>query len=113
MRLKLKTASPAFRLLGGFVLWSVAFLTIYMTQATGCRLGWDGIAILGTATLQRAVLVMLFVIACALHLVLLRAVGSAVENENPFILQVGQTLALSALAASIFCFAGVIWLTPC
>lgn len=113
MMLRLSTARPAILLLGGFLLWAVAFLAIYMTQAAGCGLGWDAVAILGTASLQRAVLVMLFVMACALHLILLRAFRAAVESESRFTLQVGRTLALSALAASVFCFAGVVWLTPC
>lgn len=53
-------AQPFAMLLAGFVLWSVVFVALYGVQATGCRLGWHGIEIAGPVTLQRAVLVLMF-----------------------------------------------------
>lgn len=36
---------PFIAMLSGFVGWSVAFLMIYAAQVTGCRLGWQEMAL--------------------------------------------------------------------
>lgn len=105
---------PFILLLSGFVLWAAAFALIYMVQATGCRLGWDGIDLFGFITLHRTVLVAVYFAACGLHLVLVLAFErSFVGAYGSFAHQAGRILALAALAASLFCFAGVFWLTTC
>lgn len=113
MRPRLRAATPFAFLLGGFLLWAAAFLAIYMVQATGCRLGWDEVDFFGIASAQRAVLVTLFLVACGMHIGLLGVFKAAAGARSPFALEVGRILAAAALAASVFCFAGVFWLTAC
>lgn len=105
---------PFALLLAGFVLWTAAFALIYLTQATGCRLDWDGIDLFGIVSLHRTVLVAVFVGACGLHFGLVFAFErSFAAARGCFAHQAGRILALAALAASLFCFSGVFWLTTC
>lgn len=109
---------PFTLLLAGFVLWSIAFIVLYGMQATGCSLGWQAVEIAGSLTLQRLVLVVLFVAFLAAHLVLYRMLRTprrrkADGNASGFAGDAGQTLALAAFGASVFCFSGVLWLTAC
>ncbi len=101
-------------LLSGFLLWAGAFLLIYFTQATGCSLGWQEIEVFGALSLQRGSLVALYLLACGMHLGLIYAFGRGeARAESAFAHQTGRTLSFAALAASLFCFAGVFWLTTC
>lgn len=104
--------APAFMLLSGFTLWSAAFLIIYMAQATGCHLGWHQSMVLGPLTLQRAMLIALFLLACGLHVVLMRGFERR-DGGDTFAYRAGRTLALSALVTSVMCFSVVFWLTAC
>ena len=109
-----KEAKSVAVLLAGFLIWAGAFLLIYFTQATGCRLGWQEIAIFGELSLQRGFLVMLYLMAFGLHLGLILALGRGeAPAHGTFVHQAGRTLSIAALAASLFCFAGVFWLTAC
>ncbi|WEX10903.1 hypothetical protein [Chelativorans sp. AA-79] len=110
---------PFAMLLAGFVLWSFAFVVLYGIQATGCRLGWQSIEVMGPVTLQRTVLVILFLGFLTAHFVLFRGLQSSrreapEEVDSPaFTRQAGAQLALAALGAAAFCFAGVFWLSAC
>lgn len=109
-----KEIRPLAMLLVGFVLWAGAFILIYAAQATGCRLGWNQVDVFGMLSLQRGVLMVLFLLACGLHLYLIGAFGcSDARAQSAFTHQAGRLLAFAALAASLFCFAGVFWLTAC
>ena len=110
--------APLAVLLAGFVLWSFAFIVLYGVQATGCSLGWQVVEITGPLTLQRAILVGLFLAFLAAHLVLYRMLRTprrrkADQNASGFASDAGEKLALAALGASVFCFSGVLWLTAC
>ncbi|MBC7282227.1 hypothetical protein [Hoeflea sp.] len=109
-----RQTKPLAMLLAGFLLWAGAFLLIYFTQATGCRLGWQEKEMFGVLSLQRGSLVAVYLLACALHLGLIYAFGqSEAQAERAFTHQTGRALAFAALAASLFCFAGIFWLTAC
>lgn len=113
-----REGAPLAALLAGFVLWSLAFLVLYFVQATGCSLGWQEMEVAGPLTLQRAVLVALFLAFLAAHLVLYRKLRAPVtpleeEGVHGFSISAGRTLALAAFGASVFCFSGVLWLTAC
>ena len=111
-----RNGAPFAMLLAGFVLWSLAFVVLYGTQATGCRLGWHTYAIFGGMTLQRLVLILLFLGLLVLHLMLYRLVrrsGNGKDRPRNFTRQASLLLAAAALGASVFCFAGVFWLSPC
>jgi len=99
-------------LLAGFGLWVLAFLYLYGTQALGCRLGWNDVGVAGVFTLQRLLLVVHFA-AClaaqlALYFVMRRRTAAA-----GFSYRLSTDLAFVAFGASIFCFSGVLWLSPC
>lgn len=113
-----RQGGPFAILLAGFVLWSVAFIVLYGMQGTGCSLGWQAVEVAGPVTLQRAVLVGLFLAFLAAHTVLYLKLrtprrSQAEEDISGFARDAGETLALAALGASVFCFSGVLWLTAC
>ena len=104
----------------GFVAWSVLFLLLYGVQATGCRLGWQSIEVIAGLTLQRVVLIALFLMGLAGTAVLWRALRQAAAQEaqahdgdSPFVRRVASDSGAAALAAVVFCIAGVFWLTAC
>ncbi len=104
----------------GFMAWSVLFLLLYGVQATGCRLGWQSTNVIAGLTLQRIVLVALFLIGLAATAVLWRALRRAAAAQNaqgaddsPFVRRIASDSGAAALAAVVFCFAGVFWLTAC
>ncbi len=108
--------APLVLLLAGFVLWSIAFLALYFVQATGCSLGWQALEVAGPVTLQRLVLVAMFLGFLVAHLVLYRlllARPAESGGTSAFSRDAGRTLALAAFGASVFCFSGVLWLTAC
>jgi hypothetical protein len=107
-------------LTGGFVVWAAAFALLYAVQATGCRLGWHDVAFVGAVSVQRAVLVALFLAFVAAQVGVLLAISAwrdqrdrAAEGLNGFLRSVALGLALAALAATPFTFAGVAFLTAC
>jgi hypothetical protein len=117
MNLFRREGAPVAVLLAGFVLWSAVFVLLYAVQATGCRLGWHTVEVLGSVTVQRAVLVLLFLAAIAVHvalyLILRERAAPDGRRWSIFAGEAGELLALAALGASLFCFAGVFWLSAC
>lgn len=120
MRRQMREIAPLAAVVSGFVLWSVAFLAVYGAQATGCGLGWDETALVGPLTLQRAVLLALFAIVMGGHAVLVRQLKAAAPGGDgedagtvDFMHTAARRLALLSAAASIVCFGGVVWLSPC
>jgi hypothetical protein len=115
---------PAWRVLlpfVGFIGWSIVFVVLYGLQATGCRLGWQDMALFAGVTLQRAALVVLFLVSLgamgALTWWIFTRWREARSTEAPrpaaFLEHTGFWAGLGALGATAFCFAGVFWLTAC
>ena len=100
-------------LLAGFGLWALAFVHLYGTQALGCKIGWNEIALLGVLTLHRALLVALFAAYLAGQIALYLAMRRRITAATGFSYCVATDLAFAAFGASIFCFWGVLWLSPC
>jgi len=95
--------------IAGFVIWSVAFVTIYGLHGIGCAYGWDAVTV-GPTNLQRLVQVFLWLaflpplLALALWLRRLRE-QFAGDASRRWLTLVGETLAWSGLAATIITFA--------
>ncbi len=107
-------------LTGGFLVWSAAFALLYAVQATGCSLGWHEVGLAGPVTVQRAVLVALFVAFVAGQVAVFLAIRAwqargdrGNEGLDGFLRTVALGLAVAALAATPFTYAGVVFLTPC
>lgn len=120
MRWPSRETGPLAVLLFGFLLWGAAFLAIYGAQAIGCGLGWDTTILLAPLTVQRAVLLGLFVLVLAGHAALVIRLGSGRPAGDPpdaetadFLRTAARRLALLSAAASALCFGGVVWLTAC
>ncbi|WP_290685478.1 MULTISPECIES: hypothetical protein [unclassified Haematobacter] len=93
-------------LVGPFVIWSIAFVLLYGTHATGCALGWEGRVFL-TTSLLRAVLAGILALTFA-ALFLLRPAG----GEEP-LARVARLMFIAALVATVFCFWAVFVLPLC
>jgi hypothetical protein len=107
--------SPFVLILAGFVVWSIAFLALYATQATGCRLGWDGIAI-GPLSLLRLSLTGLFILAVALLAGLYRygsIHGHGATGQAQILVKIAYMVHLAALISTVITFSGVFWLSLC
>jgi hypothetical protein len=111
---------PLVMMTATFAIWSAAFLVLYGAQATGCSLDLQHAAspTLGSGSVLRIILAGLAVISLAtvvvtaLTLRRARLTHIAPETEN-FIRAVCSHVCLASLCATVFCFAGVVWLTPC
>ena len=107
---------PFTGLLAGFVLWSGAFLLLYAVQATGCKLGWDQIAV-GPVSLLRMLLAGLLlstlVLLYLLGTRLLRAAIDAAEGDRHRLVRIATLVHLAAAAATLVTFAGIFWLSLC
>ena len=101
---------PLIPLIAGFCVWAGAFLLLYAQQATGCRLGWDGVMI-GPLSLLRVLLIIELGLAIVLGVVVLRWFRPSPENSTA--LERIVWLANGAAIAAAFCFVGVFWLTLC
>lgn len=99
----------------GYVLWSVAFVVLYSALSVGCEFGWQARDLVAGITLQRAQLVVLFLVHLAAGLALVLALRR-VEPEGEtreFLLTASRWLSIAALGSTIFTFAGVFALSPC
>jgi len=98
-------------LAAGFTLWAVAFVVLYAMLSVGCRFGWDGIALAGGVTLQRAQLVVLFLAFLAAGIWLAGALRAGAGAS--FLARAAYLAALAGLGAIAFSFAAVFALSPC
>ncbi|PYB70435.1 hypothetical protein [Rhizobium wuzhouense] len=107
---------PFVGLLSGFILWSVAFLSLYAVQATGCKLGWHQIPV-GPISLLRLVLSGVLLLTLALLYVIdirwLRPPVNAGKDERQMIMRISKVVHIAAAAATFVTFAGIFWLTLC
>lgn len=104
----------------GFMLWSAAFLALYMTLTVGCAFGWHEHTIIAGLTLQRVVLVALFLVALVAAAALLRLAREhargALEDSRPpagFLALAGFWSTAAAFAATFATFAPVTVLSSC
>jgi hypothetical protein len=116
-------AIPASRLLllaAGFVVWSSAFVALYAMLSVGCRLGWQDIDLTGGLTLQRAQLLAILVLhlGAGLWLALWLRGRTTIakpsgEPADRFVRRAAYAAAVAAVAATLFSFAGVMFLSAC
>lgn len=102
----------------GFTVWALAFVLIYASLSFGCAFGWDEVRLGGLVSLQRAQLVLLFLVATAASAVAawaLRPATFADGGDPPgrFLGTVGFGAALAALASTLATFAPVLALSTC
>lgn len=93
-------------LIGGFVIWSIAFVALYATHATGCALGWEGRAFL-TTSLLRGVLAGIVALTFAALFLVRPAPGDAPLSR------VARLVFIAALVSTAFCFWAVFVLPLC
>lgn len=101
---------------GGFVIWSGAFVVLYGALSVGCELGWHETFLAGPLTLQRAMLVILFVLsvaAGAAWIVLLARSARESEGTARFIDRVSLLVAWAGLGSIVFSFFAVFGLSSC
>jgi hypothetical protein len=107
---------PLFLMAAGFGLWSVAFATLYSMLSVGCALGWHEIEPFSGMSLQRlqvVVLAIAFTLAQGAMTWRLSPARRSAGSPVRFVRLVAFITALAALAASVFTFAAVLWLSPC
>lgn len=103
--------------IAGFVIWSVAFVTIYSLHGIGCASGWDAIMV-GPTSLQRLVQVLLWLaflpplLVLALWLRRFRQ-KSARDASRRWLALVGEATAWAGLAATLITFAPTITASVC
>lgn len=98
-------------LAAGFALWAAAFVVLYAMLSVGCRFGWDGIELATGVTVQRALIVALYLAFLAAGAWLARALRAGAGA--PFLARAASCAALAGLAAIAFSFAGVFGLSQC
>ena len=109
-------AFPFVGLLAGFTVWSGAFLLLYALQATGCKLGWQDVAI-GPISLLRIILVCVLLSVLALFYLIakqwLQPVKGKTDDTRQFLLRIAGLVHLAAAASTLVTFAGIFWLSLC
>jgi hypothetical protein len=104
-------AGIAFRLVAGFGLWALAFVTLYGALSVGCAFGWDAVDALFGLSPLRLLLVGLTVVFLVAHAVLLRRMRAA--DGRGFVADVGLWCAAAAFAASLATYGAVVGLSVC
>lgn len=104
-------------MLAGLVIWGAALNLLYGAQAVGCALGWNETA-LGPMSLQRAVLLGVWIAHLALHVWLLAWLWHrlpAVDDARParFVHLTCLATATAGLFATAVTGALAAFLTPC
>lgn len=103
----------------GFIAWSAAFVLLYGTQALGCRLGWHEAQAAFGLSLQRVVLIVLFIVLLAGVAALAGWLAAADHRlrdgseAGAFLARLGRDAGLAALAATAITFGWVFWLSAC
>lgn len=95
-------------------LWALYFLLIYITQAIGCRLGWNEQYLFGINALRFILVAQLTGTALLAGAVTLKILAEAkpLAAQSPFS-KVALACAAAALAATLLNFPGVFWLSLC
>jgi len=105
--MKSDDVTPLLLMAAGFVVWSSAFLLLYIVASVGCDFGWHRIAV-GPLTLLRAVLVAIFVAHLSLLAWLsvrcIRTLRQGRERGSSarFLYRAALGLTVAAMAATIW-----------
>lgn len=100
--------------IGGFVIWALAFVAIYGVQATGCMRGWDGTGPGGAGfSPLRLALIALLVAAFAGLAVLRPVTRGASLVRGSFLGTLARVCHAAAVVATVICFAAVLFLPLC
>lgn len=102
----------AFSLAGPFVTWAICFLALYAMQFSGCAWGWDARSYAGVSLL-RLVLIGLLVLSLLLLVIWGEKLNRHRTTGNDVLSTISHVAALAALAATVFVFPGVFWLSLC
>ncbi|MFF2322755.1 hypothetical protein ACFVTJ_17030 [Agrobacterium sp. NPDC058088] len=102
----------AFGLAGPFVTWALCFLALYAAQFVGCAWGWDVRSYAGVSLL-RFVLIGLLALSLFLLVIWWKKLKRRRTEENDVLSAITHVAALAALAATVFVFPGVFWLSVC
>lgn len=106
-------------MIAGFLVWSAAFAGLYAMLSIGCAFGWHETDLVAGLTLQRAVLIALFLLSVGAGAFILRvtvARRTATAGGPPLAIFVEWTAwlgAWAALAATIVSLGPVFFLTAC
>ena len=104
--------------IAGFAIWGVSCNVLYGTVSLGCELGWQRVDI-GPASLQRVLLIALWMLHLALHVWLIAwlrksfAEGSEPPRTERFVQNVAVAGAWFGLAATTVTGGLVVFLSPC
>lgn len=113
-----RTLAPLALLIAGLLVWSSAFLSLYGALSVGCAFGWDEVAI-GPTTLQRAVLVGLWLAHLALVALLLAVThrrmkrGARSASLEGFFAHAAFWASVVALCITVVNYAPILGLTAC
>jgi hypothetical protein len=105
-------------LCAGMMIWGSAFLSLYAVLSLGCAFGWEDLS-LGPLSLQRAVLVGLWLAHLAALLLLLRWTrrqarqAAAEDRQGSFLARAAFHATAVALAATVINYAPVLTLSAC
>jgi hypothetical protein len=106
----------------GHVIWGIAFVVLYAMLSIGCEYGWHQITAFAGLSVQRIMLVVLYLVSLAaagatVYLAWLRwaAARQASGRIAPtgFLEWAGYLSSLAALAATVASFVPVFFLTSC
>ncbi len=107
-------------LIAGFLVWSAAFVVLYSVLSIGCEFGWHEWPVLGPVTLQRVVLVALFLVSLAASWAVVQITGRrrrrsrrAAEGLQASLETIAWLAAWAALASTFFSLVPVFFLTAC
>lgn len=95
-------------------LWAFYFLLIYITQATGCRLGWHEQYLFGINALRFILIAQFTGTALLAGAVTLKIMAQAKPlAAQSAVTKIALACAAAALTATLLNFPGVFWLSLC
>ncbi len=113
-------ASRTLWLIAGFTLWSAAFVGLYAMLSVGCAFGWQDVPAAFGLTLQRVVLLALWLVslAGAGGLVVLSCAAWMRRRDDPappsaFLAQTGYLASLAAFGSTAASFLPIVFVTAC
>ena len=116
--MKSNKAAPLLLMAAGFVVWSSAFVLLYITASVGCEFGWHSTTV-GPLTLMRVILIAIFAAHLSVLIWLLvyciRMLRQARE-QNPsarFLYRAALGLTVASIAATIWVGMALLLPTAC
>lgn len=106
-------SNRAWLLLGaGYAIWALAFVVLYAMLSVGCQFGWHEKPLLGPLSLQRAQLILLFLLHAGAGLTLVIHTRRMADLA-PFLHQASILTGVAAFASTLFTFLAIFFLSPC